>query len=63
MQIYSIWMAFFAEVLHIKILKLTIPLHIDVLPSAQRIEAGQDSITGHLDIIHWENDKYKLNDK
>lgn len=30
-----------------------IPFYIDVFSSAQCIEAGQDSIAGHLDIIHW----------
>lgn len=29
------------------------PFHIDVFPRAQRVEAGQDSIAGHLDILHW----------
>lgn len=29
-----------------------LPLYIDVFPRAQRVQTGQDSIAGHLDIFH-----------
>lgn len=47
----------------ITVRKTRTPLHVDVLAGAQRVEAGQDSVAGHLNVLDWKKKDIDVRNK